>query len=70
MATYYATPENDLPYVPDLHTRGTIPRAGGKLEFWLSRPRPKGYSVEEWDELEQERWDRIFGVKEVASERS
>jgi len=69
MPNEYATEENDLPYVPDLHVRGTIPRGGGRLEFWLSRPRPKGFSVDEWDRLEQERWDRIWS-KEAISERS
>lgn len=68
MGNYYATPENDMPYVPDLHVSRTIPRGGGKLEFWLSRPRPKGYSVDEWDRLEQTRWNRIFGKQEAISE--
>ena len=60
----YATPENELPYVPDLHIRGTVKKPNG-LTFWLSRPRPVGVSVEEWDALEQQKWNRIFGKKET-----
>lgn len=63
MGTEYATPENELPYVPDLHVRGTVKRPDS-ITFWLSRPRPKGMSVDEWDRLEQEKWQRIFGKKE------
>lgn len=48
----------------DLHVRGTIPRAGGKLEFWMSAPRPKGVSVEEWDKIQQAKWDLAFPKKE------
>jgi len=59
MPNYYATPENDTGEA-DLHIRGTIPRGGGKLEFWLSRPRPRGVSIDEWDRLEQAKWNRIF----------
>jgi len=48
----------------DLHVHGTISR-GGKLEFWLSRPRPVGLSIDEWEELEESKWNRIFGKKEA-----
>jgi hypothetical protein len=44
----------------DIHIRGTIPRAGGKLEFWLTAPRPKDISADEWERKQQEKWDRIF----------
>ena len=70
MSNYYATPENELGYVPDLHIRGTIPRGGGKLEFWLSQPRPKGFSVDEWDRKMQDKWERVWGKKEAVSEIS
>lgn len=67
MRTEYATPENDIGSEPDTHIRGTITRGDGrggtKLEFWLTRPRPRGISVDEWDRLEREKWDRIFGDK-------
>jgi len=64
MSTEYATEDNDLPYVPDLHIKGTISRGtNGSREFWLTRPRPRGVSIEEWDRLEQEKWDRIWGKK-------
>ena len=43
----------------DLHISGTARTVRG-TEFWLSRPRPKGISVDEWERLEQEKWDRIF----------
>ena len=64
MSTEWATPENELGYTPDLHVKGTIVKnRNGKTftEFWLSRPRPKGVSIDEWEAQEQERWDRIFG---------
>ena len=66
MPTEWATPENDLGYTPDLHIGGTITRnRNGKTltEFWLSRPRPKGVSLDDWEEQEQARWDRIFPKK-------
>lgn len=49
----------------DTHIRGTIPRAGGKVEFWMSIPRPKGVSIDEWEEIQQAKWDRIWGKKRV-----
>lgn len=48
----------------DPHISGTIPRASGKLEFWLSAPRPAGVSIDEWDKLQQAKWNRIFKRKE------
>lgn len=44
----------------DLHVRGTIPRGNGKLEFWMSAPRPKGMSQDQWDKIRQARWDLAF----------
>jgi len=66
MGNYWATPENDSPYTPDLHIGGTITKnRNGKTltEFWLSRPRPKGVSYDDWEAQEQARWDRIFPKK-------
>lgn len=60
----FATPENELPYTPDLHISGTVKRPGG-LTFWLSRPRPVGVSVDDWEAQEQAKWDKIFGKKEA-----
>jgi len=47
----------------DLHIGGTIKR-GNSTEFWLTRPRPEGISLDEWERLEREKWQRIFGRKE------
>ncbi len=65
METKYATFDEDTGYTEeaDLHKRGTIPR-GTKLEFWLTTPRPKGVSIDDWEEIQQQKWDRIFGKKE------
>ena len=61
MGNYYATPENDdTDYRGNTHIKGTISRGGGNLEFWLSRPRPAGFSIDEWEEQEQAKWERIF----------
>mgnify|MGYP001591242766 FL=1 len=65
MGTEYATLDDIDEIEPDLHVRGTIPRPGGKLEFWLAAPRPKGVDVEEWDRIQQAKWDHIFGKKEA-----
>ena len=61
----YATFEEKTGYTEEknLHIRGTIPR-GTRLEFWLTRPRPRGISIDEWDALEQAKWNRIFEKKE------
>jgi hypothetical protein len=58
----YATMDTVLPD-KDLHVNGTINR-GGNLEFWLTQPRPRGVSVEEWDKITQEKWDRAFKREE------
>ena len=60
--TEYATIDSIIPE-SSLHVRGTIPRPNG-TEFWLSQPRPKGVSVDDWEKIQQEKWDRIF-KKEV-----
>ena len=66
MSTEFATKDNELPYTPDLHISGTIVKnRNGKTftEFWLSRPRPKGVSLDDWEEQEQAKWNKIFGKK-------
>lgn len=62
MKQEWATEDNELPYVPDLHVGGTVQRPNG-ITFWLTRPRSKGISVDEWETQEQAKWDRIFGKK-------
>jgi hypothetical protein len=48
MGNEYATPENELPYVPDLHINGTVQRHGS-LTFWLSNPQfREGYDKIDW----------------------
>ncbi len=47
----------------DPHIRGTIPRSGGRLEFWLNIPRPKDVSIDDWEAQQQAKWERIFGRK-------
>lgn len=54
----WATMDTVLPDA-DLHTRGSINRAGN-LEFWVTSPRPRGVSYEEWERITQKRWDRAF----------
>jgi len=58
----YATLDTIVPEA-NLHISGTIPRKNG-LEFWMSIPRPKGVSVDEWEEIQEAKWQRIFGKKE------
>ena len=57
--SHYATADTILPD-SDLHVKGTIPRSGGRLEFWLTQPKPSDVSVSEWDRITQEKWDRAF----------
>ena len=64
MGNKWATMDTVLPE-RDEHVRGTIRGPGGKLTFWLSQPRPKGVSTDEWEALCQERWDKIFPKKEA-----
>jgi len=64
VGTEWATPENELPYTPHIHIGGTVTKKrNGKVftEFWMSRPRPEGVSIDEWEELEEAKWKRIFG---------
>ena len=56
----YATLDDIDEVEPDLHIKGTIPKAGGKLVFWLGIPRPKGVSIDEWEKIQQDHWDRAF----------
>jgi len=62
----YATFEESTGYTEekDLHIKGTIPRRNG-TEFWLTCPRPSGVSIDEWEEIQQAKWDRIWGKREV-----
>ena len=61
----WATMDTVLPEA-DLHVRGTIPGPEGKLTFWMMQPRPKGMSLNEWDAITAERWNRAFARKETA----
>ena len=63
MGNQWATMDTVLPEA-DSHIRGTIPRSSGRTEFWLTAPRPKYVSIEEWDRVQEEKWNRILGKKE------
>ncbi len=53
MEQEYASPENELPYTPDLHIHGTVKKQNS-LTFWLSNPDyRKGYSKIKWDKKEK-----------------
>jgi len=58
----WATDDNELPYTPNPHTRGTILTPRG-IKFWLTHPRPVGIGIDEWEKQEQDKWDRIWGKK-------
>jgi hypothetical protein len=71
MEQVYATEANELPYTPDLHIQGTIVRSprkgrGRRIDFWMSRPCPKGVEPDDWELQQQQKWDRIWGKKEVS----
>lgn len=52
MGNEYATSENELPYVPDLHITGTVKREKS-LTFWLSNPLfREGYAKIQWSKKE------------------
>lgn len=59
----WATMDTIIDEPADLHIGGTIPKKRG-LEFWLSFPCPKGVSLDDWEGIQQAKWDRIFGKKE------
>jgi len=59
MGNEFATMDTVLPE-KDLHVSGTVQGPGGKLTFWLTVPRPRGMSVEEWEAIQQEKWARAF----------
>lgn len=58
----YGTLESAYEVEAALHTRGTVRRARS-IDFWLTRPRPEDVSIDEWERLEQSKWERIFGKK-------
>lgn len=49
----------------DVHTKGSI-RKGNGTEFWMTSPRPKSWSYEDWEEYTQDRWDRAWQKGEYA----
>lgn len=57
--TQWATMDTVLPQ-KDLHIANTKVGPGGTVTFWLHQPRPQGVSLEEWEQITQDRWDRIF----------
>jgi hypothetical protein len=61
MGTEWATMDTVLPE-SDLHVSGTM-RGPRGTSFWLTQPRPKGVSLDEWEAKRQENWDSIFGKK-------
>jgi hypothetical protein len=60
---HWATEESVLP-ISNLHISNTKVGPGGSVSFWLFPPRPKGYTPEEWEQVTQDRWNRIFPKKE------
>jgi hypothetical protein len=62
---HWATPETVLPS-KNLHVDNTKVGPGGQVSFWLHQPRPVGVAPEDWEKITQERWDHIFGKKEMA----
>lgn len=64
MGCEYASLESAYEVDADSHIGGTVTRGiNGSTEFWLTAPRPKGTSLDEWERLQQEKWDRIFHSK-------
>ncbi len=52
MGNQYATPDNELPYTPDLHIAGTVKKQD-TLTFWLWNPLYEaGYSKIQWHKEE------------------
>lgn len=63
----YATLDDLDTIQADPHISGTIPRPGGATEFWLTAPRPRNVSIDDWERIQQDKWERIFGKKESSS---
>jgi hypothetical protein len=58
--TQLATMDTVLPDA-DVHTKGTIRKGSyGDIVFWMSTPRPKELTIEEWDAYRQKRWEKAF----------
>jgi hypothetical protein len=60
---HWATAESVLPD-KNLHVDNTRVGPGGSVGFWMRQPRPQGVSPQDWEQITQNRWDRIFGPKE------
>lgn len=54
---------------PDPHVRGTVRTAKG-TKTWVGQPRPKGWTVDDWEKFTTERWERIFGKNGGSDERN
>ena len=52
------TVRTDAAYT-DVHIKGSIRRGSG-VEFWMTSPRPKGWSYKAWEKHTQDRWDRAW----------
>ena len=66
----WATPENDDSGEPNLHISGTMVKTRNSktfIEFWMSQPRPKNVSIDEWEAQQEAKWERIFGRKHERS---
>lgn len=61
----WATMESVLPD-KDLHVSGTVPGPGGRTTFWLTTPRPRNISPDEWEAVQEAKWERIFGKRQDA----
>ena len=63
--TEYASLESAYEVDTDPHISGTIRRGGDRTEFWLSAPRPKGFTIDEWENIQEAKWSRIFRKENV-----
>jgi hypothetical protein len=59
MGNEWATLDTIDTHDKDLHINGTIRTSKG-TRFWLTAPRPDEYTIDEWEKIQQEKWDRIF----------
>lgn len=50
-------PVMDEPHAP--HVKGST-RKGKGVEFWMSQPRPQGVELDDWEEWQENKWERIF----------